>query len=76
MSFLNAACTLHRLSTPEEIVGFTCGDKDLDDFFTIDCFAYAKQLLGKTYCFRLDKAPYTIVCAFTLANAGIRVSAV
>ena len=49
MSFLNATCSLHRLNTPKEIEGFTCGDKDLDDFFANDCFAYAKQLLGKTY---------------------------
>lgn len=43
-------------------------------FFTHDCFAYDKQLLGKTYCYKLDKDPQTVVCAFTLANAGIRVS--
>ena len=74
MSFLNATCSLHRLNTPKDIEGFTCGDKDLDDFFANDCFAYAKQLLGKTYCYKLDQEPHSIVCAFTLANAGIRVS--
>lgn len=74
MSFLNAACSLYRLNVPEEIVDFTCGDKDLDDFFTNDCFAYAKQLLGKTYYYKLDEAPHSVVCAFTLANAGMRVS--
>lgn len=74
MSFLNAACSMQKLEVPEVIAGFTCGDKDLDDFFNNDCFAYAKQLLGKTYCFKLDEAPHTVVCAFTLANAGIRVS--
>lgn len=74
MSFLNATCSLHRLNTPKDIEGFTCGDKDLDDFFANDCFAYAKQLLGKTYYYKLDKEPHTVVCAFTLANAGIRVS--
>lgn len=40
MSFLDDACSLHRLDEPEDIVGVTCGDKDLDDFFTNDCFAY------------------------------------
>ena len=58
----------------EEIEGFTCGDRDLDDFFTNDCFAYSKELLGKTYCFRMDTNPRVVVCTFTLANAGIRVS--
>ena len=65
---------MHRLNAPEDIAGFTCGDKDLDDFFTNDCFAYTKQLLGKTYYYKLDQEPHAIVCAFTLANAGIRVS--
>ena len=31
-------------------------------------------MLGKTYCYRLNEDPETVVCAFTLANAGIRVS--
>ena len=53
MSFLNATSSLHRLNTPKDIEGFTCGDKDLDDFFTNDCFAYVKQLLGKTYYYKL-----------------------
>ena len=74
MSFLDDTCSLHRLNEPNEIDGFSCGDKDFDDFFTHDCFAYDKQLLGKTYCYKLDKDPQTVVCAFTLANAGIRVS--
>lgn len=74
MGFLDDNCSLHRLSNPEDVADFTCGDKDLDEFFTTDCFAYAKQLLGKTYCYKLDADPHTVVCAFTLANAGIRVS--
>lgn len=56
------------------MLGFSCGDEDLDGFFSSDCFGYTKQLLGKTYCFKLDNEENTIVCAFTLANAGIRVS--
>ena len=74
MSFLEENCSLFRLTEPKDIEGFSCGDHDLDDFFSSDCFAFERQLLGKTYCYRLDDAPGTIVCAFTLANAGIRVS--
>lgn len=29
---------------------FSYGDDDLDDFFSHDVFLYAKELLGKTYC--------------------------
>ena len=74
MSFLEEKCSLFPLSKLEEIEGFTCGDSDLDEFFTKDCFAYSKELLGKTYCFKMDDDPHDVVCAFTLANAGIRVS--
>lgn len=74
MSFLEEKCSLFPLTNPGEISGFTCGDNDLDEFFTKDCFAYSKELLGKTYCFKLDGNPQTVVCAFTLANAGVRVN--
>jgi len=74
MSFLEDRCSLFRLTETNNIQDFSCGDRDLDEFFTNDCFAFEKQLLGKTYCYRLDDEPNTIVCAFTLANAGIRVS--
>ena len=74
MSFLEEKCSLFPLTAPEEIDGFSCGDSDLDEFFTKDCFAYAKELLGKTYCYKLDEDSQKVVCAFTLANAGVRVS--
>ena len=74
MSFLEDKCSLFPLAKPEEIVGFSCGDSDLDEFFTRDCFAYARELLGKTYCYKLDEDSQKVVCAFTLANAGVRVS--
>lgn len=74
MSFLHENCSLYIPSKPSEMLGFSCGDKDLDDFFTSDCFAYTKQLLSKTYCYKLDSDKETTVCAFTLANASVRVS--
>lgn len=74
MSFLEDKCSLFALAESEEMVGFTCGDQDLDEFFANDCFAYTKELLGKTYCYKLDENPQKVVCAFTLVNAGVRVS--
>ncbi len=74
MSFLYDECSLCELKERPDLEGFCCGDKDLDEFFTNDCFAYAKQLLGKTYFYTLKSDSKTVVCAFTLANAGIRVS--
>lgn len=74
MSFLKNNCSLFAVNEPEELECFKCGDNDIDEFFTNDCFGFTKQLLGKTYCYRLNEDPSKVVCAFTLANAGIRVS--
>lgn len=74
MSFIKDKCSLCAVTESKEMVGFSCGDSDLDEFFTNDCFAYTKELLGKTYCYRLNEDSRKIVCAFTLANAGVRVS--
>ncbi len=73
MSFLSEYCSLHELTESAKLDPFVCGDQDIDDFFSKDCFNYAKQLLGKTYYYRLEEAPSKIVCAFTLSNASIRV---
>lgn len=73
MSFLLDECTISELTDPTDVADFSCGDEDLDGFFAQDCFDYAKQLLGKTYCFKLDQEPHPVVCAFTLSNASIRV---
>lgn len=74
MSFLREKCTQYAVTDEHDLIGFSCGDKDLDEFFTNDCFYFTKQLLGKTYCYRLNEDPSKVVCAFTLANAGIRVN--
>ena len=74
MNFLRENCTQYAVTYKSALVGFSCGDKDLDEFFTNDCLDFTKQLLGKTYCYRLNEDPSKVVCAFTLANAGIRVS--
>lgn len=34
MSFLEDKCSLFPVVTPEEMNSFTCGDYDLDEFFT------------------------------------------
>ena len=74
MSFLKEHCSLFSVNEPKDLEGFNCGDLDIDEFFANDCFGFTKQLLGKTYCYRLNEKPDKVVCAFTLANAGVRVS--
>lgn len=75
MGFLLEKCSFSTLD--EDVIKvchpFLCGNTDLDDFFQHDAPAYSKQMLGKSYCFRLDDNPAVIVCAFTLSNDSIRV---
>lgn len=74
MCFTQTHCVLKRLSDIAGTIHFVCGDKDLDDFFANDCQAYEAKLLGKTYCYCLKSDKSKVVCAFTLANASLRVS--
>ena len=48
---------------------FSCGNKDLDNFFYEDCIAYANNLFGKSYCFQSPQKE--IIAAFTVSNASI-----
>ncbi|GHT05341.1 N-acetyltransferase [Bacteroidia bacterium] len=73
MGFLREFCTIFPLDeeTLSQCQTFSCGDKDLDDFFLNDADNYNRQLLGKSYCYRLNADLSVIVCAFTLSNSGI-----
>lgn len=54
-------------------IPFSCGNADLDDFFSHDSIIYRKKLLGKTYAFRLRSNSNIVVGAFTLSNDSIRI---
>lgn len=73
MAFLKDKCRRFPLS--REIIGscvpFSCGDKDLDEFFNSDYADYQRQLMGKTYVFLEIDDPKEIICAFTVSNASI-----
>jgi GNAT superfamily N-acetyltransferase len=75
MGFLLDKCHFSILdeSVVRSCTPFRCGNKDLDDFFQFDAPLYSRQLLGKSYCFRLDEDESLIVCAFTVSNDSIRV---
>ena len=73
MGFLQDKCDIFHY-TAENLKHsrqFLCGDEDLDDFFHNDAFKYEKQLLAKSYCFRLRCDNSVIVCVFTLSNSSI-----
>lgn len=73
MAFLTDRCARVPLS-PKIVAAcapFSCGNKDLDEFFSADYLDYAEQLMGKTYAFLEIENPSEIVCAFTVSNASI-----
>ena len=73
MAFLNDRCARVPL-TPKIVAAcapFSCGNKDLDEFFATDYLDYARQLMGKTYAFLEIDNPREIICAFTVSNASI-----
>ena len=43
---------------------FSCGDDDLDEFFSHDVFPHEEELLGKTYCW-INKANQQPPCHTT-----------
>jgi GNAT superfamily N-acetyltransferase len=73
MEFIKEHCSFFPLT--DELVQqsrpFSCGDRDLDNFFLHDAEKYGKQLLGKSYCFCLDSDKSVIISAFTLSNSSI-----
>lgn len=73
MAFLNDRCARIPLSPKivDACAPFSCGNKDLDEFFAADYLDYAKQLMGKTYAFLEIDNPREIICAFTVSNASI-----
>lgn len=74
MGFLLEKCTLrvYNQEIVENCQPFDCANKDLNDFFSNDATNYSAELLGKSYCFTLDKNPEIIVCAFTISNDSIK----
>lgn len=76
MNFLASNCTFSVLD--EAVIksskAFDCGHPDLNEFFSKDCIAYSKELLGKSYCFRLDTDSSIITCSFTVSNDSIKVN--
>ena len=73
---LLAQCDLVRASEKKlsECRPFSCGEGDIDEFFSKDCLVNQRKLLGKTYLFCLKSHPDIIVTAFSLSNDSIRLT--
>ncbi len=74
MSFLFEKCTLHVYDKDvlKNSKAFDCGNDDLNGFFANDVINYTSELLGKSYCFKLDEDQTEIVAAFTISNDSIK----
>jgi hypothetical protein len=66
--FLEECCTISLLNgeTLAQCQPFNCGDADLDNFFLCDAVKYERQLLGRSYCFRLKENP---ACRYLTVDA-------
>ena len=75
MSFLTNKCLLspYTEDVRNACLPFSCGSKDMDEFFHKDFADYAHYLMGKSYCFRQKENLNQIVCAFTISNDSIRI---
>lgn len=74
MGFLDEDCTLQVYDEIilEKCKPFDCGNEDLNEFFAKDVLNYTSELLGKSYCFTLDKDEHQIIAAFTISNDSIK----
>jgi GNAT superfamily N-acetyltransferase len=67
---LQSECEFIPLSPNGLLLGFDCGDEDLNEFFNVDAIKYQEQMLGSTYFFRHTETG-KIVCAFSLSPDGL-----
>lgn len=54
--------------------GFSCGDADLDEFFSNDYELFGRKLACKTYAFQSLSDEKNLVAIFSLSNDSIRVT--
>ena len=63
--------SLHEKQVQTSLSVFSCGDKDLDEFFHSDATAYEHALFGKTYAF-IHKKSGKISSMFTISNGSVQ----
>ena len=68
---LRTDCDMLILSEKHTISDFDCGNADLNEFFSQDALAYKRQMLTRTYFFRL-KNNGSIVGAFSFSASSIK----
>ena len=73
MGFLGDNCSVFPRTAEilKQSRPFSCGDKELDNFFFHNAEKYEQQLLSKSYCFCLDSDISVVVCAFSLSNSSV-----
>jgi len=71
MKNLRTDCDFLKLTPKHPIVGFDCGDSDLNDFFNHDALLFQRERLGQTYYYCL-KDTKKIVCAYSLSADSLK----
>jgi len=68
---LQEDCELFKVSEEQLILNFDCGNKELNDFFSIKALPFKRQLLAMTCFFRHNESG-EIVCAFSLSPNALK----
>ena len=71
MKNLKSDCDFIKLSSENPMMGFDCGENDLNDFFNHKALLFQKERLGQTYFFRLKESG-KVVCAFSLSADSLK----
>jgi ribosomal protein S18 acetylase RimI-like enzyme len=64
-------CDFFELLPESPIMGFDCGDSDLNDFFNHDALLFQSERLGQTFYYCL-KGTNKVVCAFSLSADSLK----
>jgi len=68
---LSTDCIFLKLSSEKPIVGFDCGDNDINDFFNHDALLFQHERLGQTFYYCI-KETEKVVGAFSLSADSLK----
>ena len=69
---LSKRCEHVRPTQCMQLLGFSCGNEDIDTFFHLEVSDYETELMAKTYAFTDPERGNMVVSVFSLSNDSIK----
>lgn len=69
---LSKRCEHVRPAQCMQLLGFSCGNEDIDTFFHLEVSDYETELMAKTYAFTDPERGNRVVSVFSLSNDSIK----